>query len=219
MKRAAGFTLIELLVVIGIIAILAAILFPVFSSVRAKARQMTCLSNMRQIGMAILMYAQDNDDQLPPSAHRLPGGGGMNSRSLIWPAYVAPYVKSTRVFVCPLAEGVSSYATTWGERGRLSIGLNRDIENRFTNLPYSLVVFDDPSITLLLADSTPGETNAPQNGRGFQVQADRAPNTQSGIGERHNRGTNVGFLDGHAKWYSSSAIWQLNNPAGLRWQP
>ena len=65
MTRKRGFTLIELLVVIAIIAILAAILFPVFAKAREKARQTSCLSNLRQIGTAILSYAQDNDEQYP----------------------------------------------------------------------------------------------------------------------------------------------------------
>ena len=63
--RAGGFTLIELLIVIAIIAILAAILFPVFAQAREKARQTSCVSNLRQLGMAMMMYVQDNDDTYP----------------------------------------------------------------------------------------------------------------------------------------------------------
>jgi len=68
-KRRAGFTLIELLVVIAIIAILAAILFPVFAKARAKAQQTSCLSNLKELGTACLMYAQDYENQLPPVFH------------------------------------------------------------------------------------------------------------------------------------------------------
>ena len=217
-ERRRGFTLIELLVVIAIIAILASILFPVFSKARAKARQTSCLSNLRQLGGAVLMYAQDNDETLILSAHRAAGGGGL-ATSLIWPAYLAPYVGNTQVYICPDAAGTGAYATTWGERGRLPVGLNRDLEDRTYNLPYSLAVFEYPAETILLADSTPGATGSPTNARGFQVMADRAPNTQSGIGRRHSDGTNVALLDGHAKWYPSARIWPMSNAAGLRWQP
>ena len=88
-----GFTLIELLVVIAIIAIIAAILFPVFAKVREKARQTTCASNMRQIGIGILQYTQDNDE-LYPTGHRGVLGEG-------WAGEVYPYLKSTQVFKCP----------------------------------------------------------------------------------------------------------------------
>ncbi len=219
MRRAIlGFTLIELLVVIAITAILAAILFPVFSRARAQARQTACLSNVRQLSLAIQMYTQDYDEMLIPSAHRLPGGGTPPG-TLIWPAYLAPYVKNTDVFTCPDAKSASHYAQVWEERGRLSIGLNRDLEDRSSNLSYSLAMFEYTADTIALADSTPGNTDPPERARGFQVQADRQPNTQSGIGERHSNGTIVGLLDGHVKWYRSATIWQLNNPAGLRWGP
>ncbi len=89
-----GFTLIKLLVVITIILLIAAILFPVFAKVREKARQTTCASNLKQIGLAITQYATDYDDSLPPAEN-----GGLFATS--WRSLVFPYVKSARVFACP----------------------------------------------------------------------------------------------------------------------
>lgn len=107
----AGFTLIELLVVMAIIAILASLLFPVFSQVRAKAKQTSCLSNMRQIGMGMAMYMMDYDERLPDCRdlkNSLPGGYKPWSS---WPTSdprcgwaaiaLGPYVKSNRIFLCP----------------------------------------------------------------------------------------------------------------------
>jgi prepilin-type N-terminal cleavage/methylation domain-containing protein/prepilin-type processing-associated H-X9-DG protein len=94
--RRSGFTLIELLVVIAIIAILAAILFPVFAQAREKARQAACLSNLKQLGLAQSMYTQDYDETLPKAIHQMPDGS-----LFIWPLEVAPYVKNTAVFRCP----------------------------------------------------------------------------------------------------------------------
>ncbi len=98
MKRKSGFTLIELLVVIAIIAILAAILFPVFAQAREKARQISCTSNMKQIGLAILQYQQDYDEAYPSSDWwNVPGG----TSPVGWPTRVQPYIKNLAVFGCP----------------------------------------------------------------------------------------------------------------------
>jgi len=112
MSRKSGFTLIELLVVIAIIAILAAILFPVFAQAREKARAISCLSNTKQIGLASLMYAQDYDETLVPAgsryAHqRIPcfdGDSSFNPNPRAWVDWeipLIPYIKSPEIFVCP----------------------------------------------------------------------------------------------------------------------
>jgi prepilin-type N-terminal cleavage/methylation domain-containing protein len=96
----AGFTLIELLVIIAIIAILAAILFPVFAQAREKARQAACLSNQKQIGLAVLQYVQDYDETFPLGYGQV-GVGGYAFWENTWYLYVTPYVKSVEAFRCP----------------------------------------------------------------------------------------------------------------------
>ena len=101
-----AFTLIELLVVIAIIAILAAILFPVFATAREKARQTTCASNEKQMGAAFLQYAQDYDEMCPMGLTKS-GGSGMG-----WAGAIYNYVKSTAVYDCP--DDITKIPTAWG---------------------------------------------------------------------------------------------------------
>jgi len=93
-----AFTLIELLIVIAIIAILAAILFPVFASARDKARQTACLSNEKQIGLGIMQYVQDYDESFPVS---VTATVGLNNESQMWYGQLVPYTKSSSVYFCP----------------------------------------------------------------------------------------------------------------------
>jgi len=96
-----GFTLIELLVVIAIIAILAAILFPVFARARENARKANCQSNLKQIATGVMMYAQDYDEMLPKSARYI-----TSTDLYTWPSMIAPYLKNTDVYTCPSAPTV-----------------------------------------------------------------------------------------------------------------
>ncbi|MDR3707348.1 MAG: DUF1559 domain-containing protein [Capsulimonadaceae bacterium] len=108
MKSRNGFTLIELLVVIAIIAILAAILFPVFATAREKARQTACLSNMKQLGLAALQYIQDYDECYPKG---IPYQSDSYNYGMGWAGQIYPYVKSMGAFVCP-SDSFQSTATS-----------------------------------------------------------------------------------------------------------
>src|SRR5687767_7475687 len=100
MKPRRGFTLIELLVVIAILAILAAILFPVFAQAREKSRQASCFSNLKQIGLAYHMYAQDHDEAIVPGANHNARYKETDPRCW-WYGLLEPYVKNEGVFRCP----------------------------------------------------------------------------------------------------------------------
>jgi len=129
-QRRRGFTLIELLVVIAIIAILAAILFPVFQKVRENARRATCESNLRQIGLAYTQYNQDYDE-LTPSISKQPQPGGLDGSGYTPDYFVIlqPYIKSVNVFLCP--DRNDAMATQGNGSGRALGGL--DVGHCFDN--------------------------------------------------------------------------------------
>ena len=138
-NRAQGFTLIELLVVIAIIAILAAILFPVFGRARENARRSSCLSNQKQIGLAITQYAQDYDERYPSIGN----GCGPFTYCAGWHYLVQPYVKSVQVFKCPsnTSEGKSYAANPLAASGQ-----SAEISNNYAAAAFR-ASYNDPNFT------------------------------------------------------------------------
>jgi len=138
-----GFTLIELLVVIAIIAILAAILFPVFAKVREKARQTSCASNEKQFGLAFVQYIQDYDEVYPLASY--------NAGGIDWVGKVGPYIKSTAVFSCP--DETSSHSAAKDGVLPLSYGANADVlslHDVYAVATVSSAQFTSPSKTVLI---------------------------------------------------------------------
>jgi prepilin-type N-terminal cleavage/methylation domain-containing protein/prepilin-type processing-associated H-X9-DG protein len=194
--RRRGFTLIELLVVIAIIAILAAILFPVFARAREKARQTSCLSNSKQINLCILMYVQDYDELLPFYWYGASVG--------YWPTVLMPYVKNWDMFTCPSAPTLKG-GTGWTGSGGYGynyyfLGGWSSSNNAFG--PFSLAEVASPSETLVT-----GEINQSMNpGVIYPPPPTLAESYWAQTADRHNEGLNVGFLDGHSKWMKISTL-------------
>jgi len=214
-----GFTLIELLVVIAIIAILAAILFPVFAQAREKARTISCLSNMKQLGTAFTMYLQDYDEVVLPRYSACPSTGPAPTPDdpTLWTNTIQPYIKNKQVFVCPSASN-SKYGDTWNLRSYDSIGYNETISGWYYTtsacgqmiLP-SLASVIAPAKNVMFADSVSGDLASGSRGYLFGNVGMNIPYTASynglgSFGARHSEGTNLSFFDGHAKWYKGTSI-------------
>jgi prepilin-type N-terminal cleavage/methylation domain-containing protein/prepilin-type processing-associated H-X9-DG protein len=193
-----GFTLIELLVVIAIIATLAAILFPVFQSVRENARRTACASNERQIALAVLLYAQDTDEKLPPVAYADPAGG---PDPVLWPALIQPFLKSPAVQLCP-SDGVDRVN---------SYGLNERVFVDLTDNPdqptLSLGAFQAPAGTAMLGEIGTGtqgnfgdlSTPRPDSYKLTAPDVDLNDDSDARPAARHRGRADVAFMDGHQK--------------------
>jgi len=185
-----GFTLIELLVVIAIIAILAAILFPVFARAREKAKQTSCLSNVKELCLAVHMYAQDYDDRLP----------FMANFGRWWYQVLDPYMKNAQIIICPSKpQYVPGYAWNYSGCGYQPGATWTPVR---TGLIYegcntSIYKSPGPASTIMLADNWWGTTTTER--RALYRQLDRREG-------RHNEGDNYGFVDGHAKWLKPTQV-------------
>ncbi len=205
MRTRRGFTLIELLVVIAIIAILAAILFPVFAKAREKARQTSCLSNVKQLTLAILQYTQDYDDTLP-FAMIYAGGGTLRDQITGWTRdywsygnLILPYVKNLQIFACPSRKNHMpgyAYAVQCGYFG------GGGTTSWYTGQP--LGVATNPAATVLLCDHHEIYSNGAGYDYNFAWYSSDYTISNGWMPTLHNDGFNIGFLDGHAKWYSPS---------------
>ena len=154
-RRKNGFTLIELLVVIAIIAILAAILFPVFARARENARRASCQSNLKQIALGVFQYTQDYDEKFMPSDIRLNNAA---AGRIQWVQILQPYIKSTQIFQCPSdSNSTDPQAGSTNQVGFVapfhsSYAVNGNI-SAFSGTAASLASVDSPSITMLMADA------------------------------------------------------------------
>jgi prepilin-type N-terminal cleavage/methylation domain-containing protein/prepilin-type processing-associated H-X9-DG protein len=220
-----AFTLIELLVVIAIIAILAAILFPVFAQARDKARQVSCMSNMKQLGLAVLMYAQDHDERMP---------------SVHWGAYfvaVQPYMRNDQVWSCPSVSGFYSIRNCFfeGDRAgcenrvlatlRIGIATNGDAfggSGGGWGPTRSVAGIEAPAETIMLIENDVMEpaSGAPPPPPKIAWTAQfvysacldsrqamwnsrwgASPSSPQGrLGAKHQKGANFAYLDGHVRW-------------------
>ncbi|MCE5238668.1 DUF1559 domain-containing protein [bacterium] len=206
MSKRTGFTLIELLVVIAIIAILAAILFPVFAKAREKARQSSCMSNTKQLAVGVLQYAQDYDEKFPT---RYTAATGQ------WSNVIQPYVKNWQLFVCP---STNNYSYGWQQ----------------TYLNYRAIgTILSPSETVMICDN--GMVNNSAGGKGWDWEVDAPsifgnppaapadeingiplasdPQYRARPRPIHNDGCNIAFVDGHSKWMKTTQFFYGQSPA------
>jgi prepilin-type N-terminal cleavage/methylation domain-containing protein/prepilin-type processing-associated H-X9-DG protein len=207
MKRTAGFTLIELLVVIAIIAILAAILFPVFAQARDKARSASCQSNLKQFSLSVLMYAQDYDETFP-IWERLEQAKPL--RVTRWDQVILPYVKNIEIYHCPTQKRWAGAVSTYGYNRQLGELVDRSKANPFTAIPagYPLAGVPSPAQVILLYDADPEGLRPFASGNAhpwFRV-ASRAYHLDNTFSQRHGDGDNIAFTDGHVKWYQTQSI-------------
>ena len=215
--RRSGFTLIELLVVIAIIAILAAILFPVFSKARENARKASCLSNLKQLGLGFSQYLQDYDSRYPGAgqyqkwgngAHWIKGRNSDNNgnpgalasvtvspfnptgeKADIEGGAIFSYIKNAQVYLCP--------SNMDGETKRMSYAMNCAI----AGIPEA-VIFEASSIILLVDEEKAND--------GY-LYAWSGNTSTDAITKLHNSGGNLLFVDGHAKFFPTNAFPLENN--------
>ena len=223
MKSKRGFTLIELLVVIAIIAILAAILFPVFAQAREKARTISCLSNIKQIALARLMYVQDYDETFPSNRIWIDNSGGHYT----WRAAVVPYLKNENIWLCPSAPWARNEFDWPGWAGCIADGgmtladaqannfhsrMNYADNGNLFGGPVSMASIQYPATTIQVL-----ETRDFWPDLGTWTIGWNYDHNGGSLPFWHNTGGNWALADGHAKWYKLAAtlsptfLWNPDN--------
>lgn len=233
-KSLKAFTLIELLVVIAIIAILAAILFPVFATAREKARQTSCASNEKQLGLAFVQYVQDYDEMWPQGVNL---DGNWMFTGLGWANQLYPYVKSKGVYMCP-DDSTTAPASSYAYNANIS-------RNPSTGAPLNMASLNAASLTVILAEISNDPCDPSHAHEGWDTQSGGDAITQGswlidangpnwgwksvcetgylgGLGASsctswsvkqvngptgwHSGGSNYVFADGHVKWLAGGRV-------------
>ncbi len=208
-NRRRGFTLIELLVVIAIIAILAAILFPVFAKAREKARTTSCTNNVKQLLLASRGYAEDYDGKLPLGGRPFDSGNAAvvgpvyNDRTFRWVDVIYPYMKNKQITLCS-----SQRTDTINSYGWNYINFGYYWATPLTGWGQKLSRIGCPADTILIGDNEDfaarGYTNMEWL---YSTVAPAAANNNTGcVAKRHTDGGVYGFCDGHAKWLAWAAM-------------
>ena len=229
--RKDAFTLIELLVVIAIIAILAAILFPVFAQAREKARQTACLSNTKQLALALNMYLQDYDETFYPHVTERTAPPGtpdtaVDRAPFSYRTKLEPYIKNTGIFKCPSAPAwpVPSagrwFTTDYGNNHNESnlVGANQRAwylanPDFGFNENTTLASITYPSEFIAIAEAARA-SGVPSRGglypQPFAFDDAALPDSQqqARFKPRHNNGGNIAYADGHAKWTRPEKTWR-----------
>lgn len=213
-RHKSGFTLIELLVVITIIAILAAMLLPALKNAREKARTSTCLNNLKQMGAAVYLYLQDWDERFLPYLITTSPWTPDPWTQKIYPVYV----KNAQIFVCPSHRWKSTAdVCSYAYNNRLGGSYDPWSLTGATNpKPFPLSIITRPSQVALFMDSgwgppgTSGIISNPNSTESFNILWDYPDS------HRHSGGMNIGFVDGHVRWYYTAdetgyqAVWWKN---------
>ena len=203
-RASSAFTLIELLVVIAIIAILAAILFPVFAQAREKARQTSCLSNLKNMGTAFAMYASDYDSTLIPPNVMVPGPNGLDRVS--WDRLAQPYIKNYQILACPSDSVSPQVQAPWGVRVRRSYSMpmnmgwdytvDTNASKNYGTYAVSEASLQFPAITVHLLERN--NCQSAQNW-GWCSVTEGMQGADGRAHYRHSGTNNILYADGHAK--------------------
>jgi prepilin-type N-terminal cleavage/methylation domain-containing protein/prepilin-type processing-associated H-X9-DG protein len=201
-----AFTLVELLVVIAVIALLAALLFPVFAQARGRARAGACLAHLRQLAAAHQMYLQDHDEVLPP--WQFPG-----AKHSTWPEFYSPYLRSSEVLIDPGYAGSPRDPVTWRADYALMTwgpgGFGTDGEPYWR---WPGTIFDPIGVRVMTLAQVVRPSETIQLADGYTLT------TNSAARERHrSAGSNVAFVDGHTRWVSLKEITRPIQEPGGRW--
>jgi len=237
-----GFTLIELLVVIAIIAILAAILFPVFAQAKAAAKQSAGLSNIKQIDTAYMLYLNDNEDRYVPTVteRTAPAGTPDTAADRAIFSYrikLDPYIKSQQIFKDPATQAWPTpgpgkwYTTDYGNNHNESklagasqqqwyidhpdFGFNDDVTQTALASPANFILIGDAA----RASGVPSRGGMYPQPWAFDDSALPDANQQARMVPRHNGGANIGYADGHAKYRKLNQTWRTETDNDWRRNP
>jgi prepilin-type processing-associated H-X9-DG protein len=211
-------------VVIAIIALLAAILFPVLARIRENARRASCQSNLKQMGLAVAQYLQDNDNRYPYVDYNIPNpiptqykrfiqGHSGNQTEVYWEEFLQPYVNNYQIFYCP-SDNYRGYQF-YGKYGyNSSIARTLEAAMKAPASNYLIMDFSNAIMSTTYAKTNPasswrylpglGDAMGGAAGTAYCSVAQVVADCQTG---RHFNGVNVLFADGHVKWLTSSTVW------------